>query len=154
MSIQSENQTIVMHPEHFALLDQPEENDRYLIGNHFTADVAAITAEDYKKFHDKMDKPPITQEELKKLIPKKRAESKQAIQLMAEQVARRQTREQKQDGLVITKAEYGYVPSENKKLQSKFPDARLIDVTLPVAALVDRSQLVVPENTVKVSYHV
>ena len=92
--------------------------------------------------------------ELKKLIPKKRAESEQAIQLMAEQVTRRQTREEKQDGLVITKAEYGYVPSENKKLQSKFPDARLIDVTLPVAALVDRSQLVVPENTVKVSYHI
>lgn len=91
--------------------------------------------------------------ELKKLIPKKRAESEEAIQLMAEQVTRRQIREEQQGGLVITKAEYGYVPAENKKLQSKFPDARLIDVTMPVAALVDRSQLVVPENTVKVSYH-
>lgn len=87
--------------------------------------------------------------ELKKLIPKKRTESLQAIELMADQVQRRQAREEAQEGLVITKAEYGYVPSMNKKLQSKFPDARLIDVAIPVAALVDRAQLVIPENTVK-----
>ncbi|KAJ5735846.1 uncharacterized protein N7483_000971 [Penicillium malachiteum] len=87
--------------------------------------------------------------ELKKLIPKKRAESQQAIELMADQVLRRQTREEAQDGLVITKAEYGYVPGTSKKLLSKFPDPRLVDVTIPVAALVDRSQLVIPENTIK-----
>ncbi|KAJ5708908.1 hypothetical protein N7493_010242 [Penicillium malachiteum] len=87
--------------------------------------------------------------ELKKLIPKKRAESQQAIELMADQVLRRQAREEAQDGLVITKAEYGYVPGSSKKLLSKFPDPRLVDVTIPVAALVDRSQLIIPENTVK-----
>ncbi|KAJ5672810.1 hypothetical protein N7507_001937 [Penicillium longicatenatum] len=87
--------------------------------------------------------------ELKKLIPQKRAESLEAIELMTEQVQRRQAREAKQDGLVITKAEYGYVPSTNKKLRAKFPESRLIDVTIPVAAMVDQGQLGIPQNTVK-----
>lgn len=89
--------------------------------------------------------------ELKKLIPQKRAESQEAIELMADQVQRRQAREARQDGLVITKAEYGYVPSTSKKLRAKFPESRLIDVTIPVAAMVDQGQLGIPSNTVKVS---
>ncbi|KAJ5647210.1 hypothetical protein N7490_003582 [Penicillium lividum] len=87
--------------------------------------------------------------ELKKLLPKKRAESLEAIELMTDQVQRRQDREAKKDGLVITKAEYGYVASENKKLLAKFPESRLIDVTIPVAALVDEGQLNIPGKTVK-----
>lgn len=88
--------------------------------------------------------------ELKKLIPKKREESEQAIQLMFDQVQRRQAREEAQDGLVIKKAEYGYIPPKNKKAKNGFTDPKVIDVTVPVAALVDRSQLVLPQNTVKV----
>lgn len=87
--------------------------------------------------------------ELKKLIPKQRAESEQAIQLMFDQVQRRQAREAAQNGLVITKAEYGYIPPKNKKPKNGFTEPRVIDVTVPVAALVDRSQLVLPK-TVKV----
>lgn len=88
--------------------------------------------------------------ELKKLIPKKRAESEQAIELMLDQVRRRQSREEAQAGLVIRKAEYGYIPPKNKKAKVGFTEPRVIDVTVPVAALVDRSQLVLPQNAVKV----
>jgi DnaJ family protein C protein 11 len=89
--------------------------------------------------------------ELKKLIPKKREESEQAIELMTDQVQRRQAREQAQDGLIIRKAEYGYIPPSNKKPKNGFTEPRVIDVTVPVAALVDRGQLVIPQNSIKVS---
>ncbi|KAJ5947627.1 hypothetical protein N7466_000642 [Penicillium verhagenii] len=87
--------------------------------------------------------------ELKKRIPQKRTKSLEAIELMSEQVQRRQGKEAKQDGLVITKAEYGYDPSTSKKLRAKFPDSRLIDVTIPVAALVEQGQLGIPQDTIK-----
>lgn len=89
--------------------------------------------------------------ELKKLIPKKREESLQAIELMKDQVERRQAREEAQDGLVILKAEYGYTPPANKKPKNGFTEPRVIDVTIPVAALVNRSQLVISGKTIKVS---
>ncbi|PKX99694.1 hypothetical protein P168DRAFT_322894, partial [Aspergillus campestris IBT 28561] len=44
-----------------------------------------------------------------------RADSLQAIELMAEQTRRRQAREESQGGLVITKAEYGHYPSGKNK---------------------------------------
>ncbi|KAJ5562954.1 hypothetical protein N7535_002601 [Penicillium sp. DV-2018c] len=81
--------------------------------------------------------------ELKKLIPKKREESLQAVELMSDQVQRRQAREEEQDGLVILKAEYGYVPPTKKKAKNGFTEPCLIDVTVPVAALVNRGQLVI-----------
>ncbi|GES58067.1 DnaJ domain protein [Aspergillus terreus] len=91
------------------------------------------------------------QKELKKFIPKKRAESQQAIELMRDQVQRRQAREEKQDGLVITKAEYVPQPlkKSKKKTSSKMEGYEAADVTIPVAALVDRGQLVIPPNTTK-----
>jgi DnaJ family protein C protein 11 len=89
--------------------------------------------------------------ELKKLIPKKREESLQAIELMADQVQRRQAREEAHDGLVIVKAEYGYIPPTNKKAKDGFTEPRVIDVTIPVAALVNRGQLVISKKSIKVS---
>lgn len=89
--------------------------------------------------------------ELKKLVPKRRAESMQAIELMADQVQRRQAREEAQDGLVITKAEYGYIPPTNKKPKNGFAEPRVADVTIPAASLVDRGQLVIPRDTIKAS---
>jgi DnaJ family protein C protein 11 len=89
--------------------------------------------------------------ELKKLLPKKREESLQAIELMTDQVQRRQAREEAQDGLVILKAEYGYIPPTNKKAKNGFTEPRVIDVTIPVAALVNRGQLVIPKKSIKVS---
>lgn len=88
------------------------------------------------------------QKELKKLIPVKRAESLQAIELMAEQVRRRQSKEERQDGLVITKAEYAHFPSK-KRGNDTSQEYEVADVTIPVAGLVDRSQLVIPKNMVK-----
>jgi DnaJ family protein C protein 11 len=89
--------------------------------------------------------------ELKKLIPKKREESLKAIELMSDQVQRRQAREEAQDGLIILKAEYGYIPPVNKKPKNGFTDSRVVDVTIPVAALVNRGQLVISGKTIKVS---
>ncbi|KAJ5517884.1 Heat shock protein DnaJ N-terminal [Penicillium expansum] len=87
--------------------------------------------------------------ELEKLIPKKREESLQAIDLMTDQVQRRQAREEAQDGLVILKAEYGYIPPVTKKPKNGFAEPRVIDVTIPVAALVNRGQLVIPGKSIK-----
>lgn len=64
------NQVIAMWPEHFEMLDRPEELDKYLIGNTLTADVAAITAEDYEKFMTKIKKEPLTTEQLFRRVPK------------------------------------------------------------------------------------
>ncbi|KAE8144661.1 hypothetical protein BDV25DRAFT_166295, partial [Aspergillus avenaceus] len=85
------------------------------------------------------------QKELKKLMPKKRAESLQAIELMTEHVRRKQAKEERQGGLVITKAEYAHSPSK----KSKPDDYEPVDVTIPVAAWVDRSQLVIPKTMAK-----
>lgn len=89
--------------------------------------------------------------QLKKQIPRKRAESAQAIELMTHQVQRRQAREEANGGLVITKAEYGYIPSEGKKSRESGAENQVINVTIPVAALVDQGQLVIPKKLVKVS---
>lgn len=88
---------------------------------------------------------------LKKLIPKKREESLQDIELLRDQVQRRQRREDEQNGLVITKAEYGYIPPQKKSLKPQLAEPRVIDVTIAIANLVDHSQLHIRANTVKVS---
>ncbi|KAE8161768.1 hypothetical protein BDV40DRAFT_289008 [Aspergillus tamarii] len=93
------------------------------------------------------------QKELKKLVPIKRAESLQATELMTEQIRRKQAKEERQDGLVITKAEYGHYPSK-KKGNGIEKEYEMVDVTIPVAGLVDRSQLVIPKNMVKTYYSV
>jgi DnaJ family protein C protein 11 len=90
--------------------------------------------------------------QLKRLIPKKKAESQQAIELMAEHVHRRQAREEEQGGLVITKAEYGHYPSPKGWINDSAnatKDLEIADVTIPVAALVDHGQLVITKDTVK-----
>ncbi|CAG8051301.1 unnamed protein product [Penicillium salamii] len=87
--------------------------------------------------------------ELKKLLPQKREESLQAIELMTEQVQRRQGREEAHDGLTILKAEYGYIPPANKKPKDGFTEPRVTDVTIPVAALVNRGQLVISKKSIK-----
>lgn len=71
LAAKADHETVVMLPEHFAMLDQPKENDRYLAylaGSNFTTDVAAITPEDYEKFYDKIKKDPPTLKELEEEI--------------------------------------------------------------------------------------
>ncbi|KAL4929679.1 J domain-containing protein [Aspergillus undulatus] len=84
------------------------------------------------------------QKRLSKLVPQKKLESAQAIELMADQVQRRQDKEYSHGGLVITKAEYGHYPKADK---NKEPE--VTDVTIPVAALVDHGQLVISNKTAK-----
>lgn len=88
--------------------------------------------------------------QLKKQIPRKKAESLQAIELMTPQVQHRQAREEKHAGLVINKAEYGYIPSEKRKNRDGVAESQVIDVTVPVAAMVDQGQLVIPKRMTKV----
>lgn len=95
------------------------------------------------------------QKQLKKSIPKKRAESAQAIALMAEQVQRRQAKEADQNGLVIRKAEYGLDSSkmDRKDRKDRWSGYQAADVTIPVAALVNRGQLVISKDMTKVRRH-
>ncbi|KAL5338061.1 hypothetical protein BJX70DRAFT_367579 [Aspergillus crustosus] len=86
------------------------------------------------------------QKQLKKQVPKKRLESAQAIELMADQVRRRQEKENNRGGLVITKAEYGHY-SSSKKYGSTSKEPEVADVTIPVAALVDHGQLNISKST-------
>jgi DnaJ family protein C protein 11 len=92
------------------------------------------------------------QKKLRKLVPQKRLESTQAIELMADQVRRRQDKEYSRGGLVITKAEYGHYPSKrNADKGAKEPE--VTDVTIPVAALVDHGQLIISKKTAKVRFY-
>lgn len=92
------------------------------------------------------------QRELKKLTSVRKAESQEQIELMTPQVRRRQEHEQAHGGLVITKAEYGYIPSVDQKRGKTGDEAetKVIDVTIPVAELVEHSELVISGETVKV----
>ncbi|KAL2811357.1 hypothetical protein BJX63DRAFT_422464 [Aspergillus granulosus] len=89
------------------------------------------------------------QKQLRKLIPQRKAESAQAIELMADQVRRRQEKEENRGGLFITKAEYGHYPSGKRKKDGNVREPEVADVTIPVAALVDHGQLIILKSTAK-----
>ncbi|EEH05329.1 DnaJ domain-containing protein [Histoplasma capsulatum G186AR] len=100
------------------------------------------------------------QKRLTKLVAKRKAESVQAVSMMRDQVLRRQDREADRDGLVVVHAEYGCPPTatlKNKKQQNgttavdECYEEGMIDVTIPVAALVDQGQLVLSRRVNKVS---
>ncbi|EDN02600.1 predicted protein [Histoplasma mississippiense (nom. inval.)] len=87
------------------------------------------------------------QKRLTKLVAKRKAESVLAVSMMRDQVLRRQDREAERDGLVVVHAEYGCPPTstlKNKKQQNwttavdECYEEGMIDVTIPVAALVDQ----------------
>ena len=93
------------------------------------------------------------QKKLRELVTKRKTESFQAISLMAEQVKRRQAKEARKDGLVILQAEYGHLPrpSRHSNEAGNIEDSsKIADVTVPVAALVDQGQLVIPGQVIKV----
>ncbi|KAL3462594.1 hypothetical protein BJX64DRAFT_259018 [Aspergillus heterothallicus] len=91
----------------------------------------------------------LRQKQLRKLIPRRKAESEQAIKLMADQVRRRQEREDARGGLVITKAEYGHYPSGRRRKDGTVGEPEIADVTIPIAALVDNGQLHIQKMTAK-----
>ncbi|KAH8702084.1 DnaJ domain protein [Talaromyces proteolyticus] len=90
---------------------------------------------------------------LKARIPARRLESARQIEMMAEYVQRRQERQHASGGLVIERAEYGYTPPKNindiKSRNTELAEQKIIDVTIPVAALVEKSQLVISQNTIR-----
>ncbi|EEH40024.2 hypothetical protein PAAG_08887 [Paracoccidioides lutzii Pb01] len=95
---------------------------------------------------------------LQKRVLKRKTESAQAISMMRDQVLRRQDREAERDGLVIVHAEYGCPPSPSAREKKQIGpmaviddyDECMIDVTIPVAALVDQGQLVISPRVIKV----
>ncbi|KAK2875952.1 hypothetical protein FQN49_001494 [Arthroderma sp. PD_2] len=92
------------------------------------------------------------QRRVQRLIAKRRANSLEAIALMREQVNRRQDIEEQRGGLVILHAEYGHIsPPSSFRLGRDDSRARenMVDVTIPVAALVDQGQLNIPSSVVK-----
>lgn len=68
MSEREDNQTYAMWPEDFERLENESTSNTQPPG--FTADVAAITPEDYEKFFHKLRKNPITIEELRTKVPR------------------------------------------------------------------------------------
>lgn len=87
---------------------------------------------------------------LEKLVARRRKESLQAVELMSEQVNRRQDREKQRGGLVILAAEYGYSPKRSEKKKGANAGENMIDVTIPVAALVEQGQLILSNKVAKV----
>jgi DnaJ family protein C protein 11 len=85
--------------------------------------------------------------QLKSLISARKKESAQQIELMNELTRRRQAREKDKGGLVVEKAEYGYLPPKT----AKRAEPEITDVTIPVAAQVEKSQLIISKNTIRVS---
>jgi DnaJ homolog subfamily C member 11 len=88
---------------------------------------------------------------LKSLISTRKKESAQQIEMMTEHVRRRQQREWDMGGLFLTKAEYGYKPQKGSGRAGELAEARFIDVTIPLAARVDKGQLFLSKNTSRVS---
>ncbi|GBF59995.1 J domain-containing protein [Trichophyton mentagrophytes] len=92
------------------------------------------------------------QRRVQRLMAKRKAESLEAIELMKDHVTRRQDMEEQRGGLVILHAEYGYIPPQstfNVSRSGSRADENMVDVTIPVAALVDQGQLNIPRSIVK-----
>ena len=91
---------------------------------------------------------------LKRVVAKRKDESQEAVNLMRDHVKRRQSKEFAKDGLVILHAEYGHDRSQSdRKSGESGPEytEQMADVTIPLAALVDQSQLAIPSKVDKVS---
>lgn len=91
---------------------------------------------------------------LKRVAAKQKDESVEAVNLMRDHVKRRQAKEFAKDGLVILHAEYGHdCSASDRKSRDSEPETagEMADVTIPLAALVDQSQLAIPSKVVKVS---
>ena len=65
MSELRHNEVIAMWPQHFEMLEDCSNEACASL----TADVSAITAEDYEKFFDKIEKTPLTKKALKTMVP-------------------------------------------------------------------------------------
>lgn len=69
MAARDDHEVVVLWPQHFEQLERPEETDKYMAYSNLTAELSAISADDYEKFFAKHSKAPLTIEELKKRVP-------------------------------------------------------------------------------------
>ena len=98
---------------------------------------------------------------LREKVEKGKREAQEAIALMMDGVVRKTMKEDENGGLVVLEATYG-LPEEKgtvvgilggrKEKKDGEEGARRIDVKVPVAALVENSQLVIPANISKVRH--
>ena len=65
-----DHELVTMWPEHFELLEQPEEQDEYLMVSAISHCIDAISADDFEKFFSKSRRPPTTIAELYQRLPK------------------------------------------------------------------------------------
>jgi len=65
MAVKDDNQVVVMWSQHFAMLEQPEEDDTLYLASAYISDIAAITAGDYDKFFVKTKKVSSSEDQLK-----------------------------------------------------------------------------------------
>jgi DnaJ family protein C protein 11 len=86
-----------------------------------------------------------TRKELRETVSRRKVEAEQVTVLMRPLVEHRQALEREEGGLVILRAEYGVqaVPSESK---TNWRPGEVVDVTVPLAALVNESQLSLPRG--------
>lgn len=89
---------------------------------------------------------------LKSQISVRKKESAQHIEMMRDLIQRRQEREKAGGGLFVKKAEYGYLPPKNAGRAGELAEPQLIDVTIPLAAHVDKSQLFISKKITRVSH--
>ncbi|KAI0548904.1 hypothetical protein F4679DRAFT_288692 [Xylaria curta] len=79
---------------------------------------------------------------------KRRSEADTLASLMAPAVERRQRSEARENGLVILSAKYG-IKARGASDATAWGAAEVADVTIPVAALVDRNRLLIPSGVRK-----
>lgn len=92
------------------------------------------------------------QKELEALVQDRKAESRKTIELMTAPVQRRQAAEKERNGLVILEAQYAvFRRSRNEQMGQATTKPRSVDVTIPVAGLVHKGQLVIARGVDKVS---
>lgn len=72
-------------------------------------------------------------------VKRRREEAEQAVELMAQSVARRQSVEDADSGLVIMEARWGVLSKDEGS--GKWEEGKVVDVTIALAALVDDGQL-------------
>lgn len=98
--------------------------------------------------------------ELRKTLEREKKDAEDAVDMMREGVARKMEREREAGGLVVVGAWYGVfekkrrgVVSHRRDMESEKPmKGKWIDVTVPIAALVDAGQLIIPGKVSKVRF--
>ncbi|KAL1923000.1 uncharacterized protein VTP21DRAFT_9376 [Calcarisporiella thermophila] len=77
-------------------------------------------------------------------IAHRRREAEEATRLLLDMVTRKVEQEERRNGLVIVEAVYGNLDSPKDQMNTDGANPTVINVTVPVQALVNNSQLIIP----------